>query len=228
MSEKVEIALKDPVLQLQNIWQKNGKNISITLAIIVIAIGGWYAYIQFIKKPNEEKAADALYKAQQYFAVDSSNLVLNGDGSSKGVLYIIKNYGGTKAANLAHFYAGISYLKLGEFTKAVDHLKDFSTDAKQIQMVAYGSLADAYSELNKKEEAIEYYKKAANAFDKDDNGAAEYLFRAALLSETSGKAKEAVELYKEIKAKYPRTDKGYQADKYIYRLSIEKNDLSTN
>ena len=228
MSEKVEIALKDPVLQLQNIWQKNGKNISIALAIIVIAIGGWYAYIQFIKKPNEEKAADALYKAQQYFAVDSSNLVLNGDGSSKGVLYIIKNYGGTKAANLAHFYAGISYLKLGEFTKAVDHLKDFSTDAKQIQMVAYGSLADAYSELNKKEEAIEYYKKAANAFDKDDNGAAEYLFRAALLSETSGKAKEAVELYKEIKAKYPRTDKGYQADKYIYRLSIEKNDLSTN
>jgi len=38
-----------------------------------------------------------------------------------------------------------------------------------------------------------------------------------------GKNKEALELYKEIKEKFPRTEKGFQADKYIYRLSIEKN-----
>jgi tetratricopeptide (TPR) repeat protein len=228
MSEKVEVVEKDALLQLQSVWQKNGKALSIGLVIIALAIGGWFAYVQFIKKPNEEKAAEVIYKAQEYFAIDSSKLVLDGDGSSKGVLYVIKNYSGTKAANLAHFYAGVSYLKLGDFTKAVEHLKDFSTDAKQIQMVAYGSLADAYSELNKKDEAIENYKKAAAAFEKDENGSAEYLFRAALLSETSGKTKEAVDLYKEIKEKFPKTDKGFQADKYLYRLSIEKNDLSTN
>lgn len=228
MSEKVEVVEKDALLQLQNVWQKNGKTLSIGLLVIILAVGGWFAYAQLVKKPNEEKAAEAIYRAQEYFAIDSSKLVLDGDGSSKGVLYVIKNYGGTKAANLAHFYAGVSYLKLGDFAKAVDHLKDFSTDAKQIQMVAYGSLADAYSELNKKEEAIENYKKAAAAFDKDENGSAEYLFRAALLSETSGKTKEAIDLYKEIKEKFPKTDKGFQADKYLYRLSIEKNDFSTN
>ncbi|MFX5999199.1 hypothetical protein ABTF05_22725, partial [Acinetobacter baumannii] len=80
-------------------------------------------------------AADALFKAQQYFAIDSLNLVLNGDGQNKGALYVIKNYGGTKAANLAHYYAGVSYLKLGDFNNAVKYLKDFSTDAKQVQLL---------------------------------------------------------------------------------------------
>ena len=227
MSDKhVEVVEKDALMQLQSSWQKNQKIVTIVLAAIVIIVGGWYGYTTYIQKPNEEKAADLIYRAQQYFAADSSHKVLDGDGSSKGVLYVIKNYSSTKSANLAHFYAGVSYLKLGDFNKAVEHLKDFSTDAKQIQMVAYGALGDAYAELNKKDEAIENYKKAGSTFEKDQFSSAEYLFRAALLSETLGKTKEALELYKEIKAKYPNTDKGFQADKYIYRLSIEKNDLS--
>ncbi len=229
MSEhKVEHVEKDPLMVLESFWKKNSKTILTAVVAIVVIAGGWYGYTEYILKPKEDKAADAIYVAQQYFAMDSSNLVLNGDGSNKGVLYIIKNYGGTKSANLAQYYAGISYLKLGDFNKAVEHLKEFSTSASQIQMAAYGALADAYSELNKKTEAVEYYEKAGRAFDKDESNSSEYLFRAALLSETIGKTKEAVELYKEIKAKYPKTDRAFQADKYIYRLSAEKNDLSIN
>ena len=56
----------------------------------------------------------------------------------------------------------------------------------------------------------------------DESNASEYLFRAALLSETTGKNAEALALYKEIKEKYPTTDKGFLADKYIYRLGSEK------
>lgn len=227
-TEQVEVVETDVLYSLQQFWQKKQKAILTVLAVIVIVIGGYFAYNEFIVTPNNEKAAELIYKAQQYFAEDSSRKVLDGDGVNKGVLYIISNYGGTKSGNLAHYYAGISYLKLGEFNKAVEHLKDFSTDALQIQMFAYGALGDAYAELNKKEEAIESYKKAGTTFEKDEFSSAEYLFRAALLSETTGKNKEALELYKEIKSKYPGTDKGTQADKYIYRLSIEKNDLSVN
>ena len=190
MSDKhVEVVEKDALMQVESFWQKNQKVILGLTAAIIIVIGGWYGYNEFIKKPNEEKAADLIYKAQQYFAIDSSHKVLDGDGINKGVLYIIKNYGGTKSANLAHFYAGVSYLKLGDFNKAVEQLKDFSTDAKQIQMVAYGSLGDAYAELNKKDEAVDYYKKAGSTFEKDQFSSAEFLFRAALLSETTGKTK---------------------------------------
>jgi tetratricopeptide (TPR) repeat protein len=195
------------------------------VAALVIG-GGWFAYQEYVSKPKEEKAAEALFKAEQYFAMDSSRLVLNGDGQYKGVLNVISNFGGTKAANLAHYYAGISYLKMGEFENAVKYLKDFSTDAKQVQLLATGCLGDAYAELNKKEEAITAYKKAASTFVEDETNASEYLFRAALLLETTGKTEEALSLYKELKTKFPKTDKGFQADKYIYRLSIEKNDLS--
>jgi len=221
-----EIEVNEALIKVQNTWDKFKKPIIIIVAAIVIIGGGWYAYQEYVMKPKEEKAAEALFKAEQYFAVDSSRLVLNGDGLSKGVLYVISNFSGTKSANLAHYYAGISYLKLGEFENAVKHLKDFSTDAKQIQLLAYGCLGDAYAELKKYDDAVAAYKKAASTFEKDENNSSEFLFRAALLLETTGKTQDALELYKELKAKYPKTDKGFQADKYIYRLSIEKNDLS--
>ncbi len=222
MSEKHE-EMNESLARVQGFWEKFQKPILIIVAALVIGVGGWYGYTEYIVKPKEEKASDILFKAQQYFTMDSSNLVLNGDGQSKGVLFVINNYGGTKAANLSKYYAGVSYLKLGDFNNAVKYLKDFSTDAKQIQLMAYGCLGDAYSELNKKEEAVSNYKKAAAAFEEDESNSAEYLFRAALLEEAGGKTKEALDLYKELKEKFPKTEKGFQADKYIYRLSIEKN-----
>lgn len=221
-----EFEVNDALVKVQNTWNKFKKPIIILIGAIVIIGGGWYGYKEYILKPKEEKAAEALFKAEQYFAVDSSRLVLNGDGLSKGVLFVISNFSGTKSANLAHYYAGISYLKLGEFDNAIKHLKDFSTDAKQIQLLAYGCLGDAYAESKKYDDAVAAYKKAANTFEKDENNSSEYLFRAALLLETTGKTQEALALYKELKARYPKTDKGFQADKYIYRLNIEKNDLS--
>lgn len=222
MSEK-QAEINETIAKVQGFWARFQKPFLIVVAVIVIGGGSWYGYNEYILKPKEEKASEAIFKAQQYFSMDSSNLVLNGDGQSRGVLYIINNFSGTKTATLAHYYAGVSYLKLGDFNNAVKHLKDFSSDARQIQLLAYGCLGDAYSELNRKEEAIASYKKAATAFEKDESNSSEYLFRAALLEETTGKTKEALELYKELKDKYPKTEKGFQADKYINRLSIEKN-----
>jgi predicted negative regulator of RcsB-dependent stress response len=214
----------DIVLKAQNFWQKNAKTVLIVLVAIIVVVGGWLGYTNYILKPKEDKAADAIVKVQEYFRLDSSNLVLNGDGQNKGALYIINTYGGTKTANLAKFYAGVSYLHKADFANAVKYLKDFSTDAKQIQLLAFGNLGDALSELNQKDEAIASYKKASTVFETDEANSAEYLFRAALLSETSGKTKEALEIFKDLKAKFPKTDKGFQADKYIYRLNIEKSE----
>jgi len=228
MSEKKvqEVESNDALIKVQGFWQKFQKPVIGIIVAAIVLIGGYYVYTQYFSKPKEEKAAEALFKAQQYFETDSLQLALNGDAAGKGFLSVIKSYDGTKAANLAKYYAGVSYLRLGDFNKAVQYLKDFSTDAKQIQMMAYGALGDAYSELKKTDDAIDSYKKAAAAFDKDELNASEYLFRAALLSEVNGKTKEALDLYKQIKEKYPNTEKGFTVDKYIYRLNIEPNELS--
>ncbi len=168
------------------------------------------------------KVMPVLYNAcKKYFANDSSELVLNGDGTSKGVLYIIKEFSGTKAANLAKYYAGMSYYRLKDYNKAIDYLKDFSTNAKQVQAVAYGSIGDAYSELKKNEEAIEYYKKAGTHFPEDEAISSEYLFRAASFLELNGKNDAAIEIYKQIKQNYPKSEKGFSIDKYINRLQVQ-------
>ncbi len=223
--QEVELA-RDPVERARGFWEQYQKPIIGIAAAIIIVIGGWLVYKKFFKEPAEDKAADAMFKAQEYFKNDSLSLALNGDGTNKGFLYIIKNYGGTESAELANFYAGNIFLKNNDYNNAIKYLKEFSTDSKQIQMIAYGRLGDAYSELKKNDEAVDNYKKAGRAFPEDDFNSSEFLFRAGYLLESLGKNSEAVELYKEIKDKYPRTEKGFSIDKYIYRLSVEKNDFS--
>lgn len=207
-------------------WEKYKNIILGILAAIILIVAGWLIYKNYFLKPKEDRAAEAMFKAEEYFRNDSLTLALNGDGQNKGFLNVIKNFEGTKAANLAHFYAGIIYLRNNDFNNAIKHLKDFSTDSKQIQMIAYGRLADAYSEQGKKDEAVEYYKKAGNYFPEDETNSSEFLFRAGYLLESMGKNKEAVDVYKEIKEKFPKTEKGFSIDKYIYRLSVEKNDFN--
>lgn len=216
----------DPLTKAQSYWKRYSKPAGIVIAIAVVGILGWFAYNSLVLQPKEQKAEESIFKAQQYFAQDSLNKALNGDGFNSGFLYVINNYGETKSGNLAKYYAGVCYLKLGNFNNAVKYLKDFSTDAKQIQMMAYGCLGDAYSELKKNSEAIDAYKKAATTFEQDEMLSSEYLFRAALLNETLGKNKEAVDLYKQLKDKFPATPRGAQVDKYIYRLSIQPNDFA--
>jgi tetratricopeptide (TPR) repeat protein len=224
--QEVEVEANDSLVKARDFGRKFQKPLIGVAAALVLIIGGWFVYKKMFAEPAEEKAADAIFKAEQYFAMDSLRLALNGDGQSKGFLNVIKNHSGTKAANLAHFYAGVCYLRTNDFNNAVKYLKDFDTDAKQIQMLAYGRLGDAYSELGKKEEAVENYKKAGSYFEDDDINSSEFLFRAGYLLESMGKTKEAVEVYKDLKEKYPRTEKGFSVDKYIYRLSVEKNEFS--
>jgi tetratricopeptide (TPR) repeat protein len=202
----------------------NKKNQQLVIYLIVgglIAAGAIFGYTEYYQKPLEAKAADAMYVAEKYFANDSSELVLNGDGTSKGMLYIIEQFDGTKAANLAKYYAGMSYFRLKNYNKAIEYLKDFSSDAKQVQAVAYGSIGDAYSELKKNEEAIEFYKKAGAHFSEDEAISSEYLFRAGYFLELNGKNEEAIEIYKQIKQNYPKTEKGFNIDKYINRLQVQ-------
>src|SRR5579862_4237504 len=105
--EKLHAVETDPLVKAKNFWNKFQKPITIAVTAVVVIVGGWYAYQNWFVQPKEDQAEDAIYKAQQYFAMDSLNLALNGDGTSKGFVYIIKNYDGTKTANLAKYYAGV-------------------------------------------------------------------------------------------------------------------------
>lgn len=202
----------------RDFWGKNNKVITYVLAGLVVVVGGYFAYKNFYKSPAEAKATEAIWKAEDYYRQDSFQLALNGDGVNAGFLKAITKYGGTKAGNLSKFYAGACYMQLGDFNNAIKQLKDFSTSQVEVKLRATGLLGDAYSELGKKQEAIDQYKKAGTLFDKDDVNSPEYLFRAAMLNQELGKNKEAIELLHTIKDKYPRSQRASDVDKYLGKL----------
>jgi tetratricopeptide (TPR) repeat protein len=209
---------KTPFTQFEKYWAKYGKQTSYALAVLVLLVAGFVGYKYYVQEPNEKKATEAMFRAEEYFRMDSARLALQGDNINAGFLKIMSKYSGTKAANLATFYAGCSYMKLGDYNNAIKYLKDYSTSASQVQARTFGLLGDAYSELNKKEEAVAAYKKAGTVSEKDDLISPEYLFRAGYLYESMGKNKEAIEMYQLIKDKYPNSQRGYDVDRYLARL----------
>ena len=212
------------IKQAKDFWGKYSKPITYVGGLIILLAGGWLVYKNFVVAPKEKKANDAISMAQTYFAQDSLDLALNGDGANAGFLKIMKNYSGTDAANLAHYYAGAIYLRKDDFKNAIKHLKDFSTDATQIQSAAWRMLGDALMSDGKKEEGAAYYEKAGNHNDKDEASSTENLLRAAMAYESIGKSDKAVSIYKGLKEKYPQFAAQNQVDKSLARLGVIIND----
>lgn len=209
------------IAKAKDFWSKYGRVLTIASTVLIVVIGGYYIYQNFFVKPNQDKATDVMYKAEEYYRLDSVNLALNGDGANPGFLKIMDKYSGTNAANLASYYTGVCYLKLNDNNKAIKYLKKFSTDSKPIQARAYKLIGDAYGDLGQFKDALEYYKKSAHHFEKDQTSSAEALFLAAYLAQHSlNDSKEAIELYKELKEKFPKTQQGFDADNYLAQLGI--------
>ncbi len=210
----------EEVLSKSEQFIEDNQKIITTVVLVIIAIVGIYmGYKKYILEPKEESAQSQMFVAAQYFERDSFNLALNGDINYPGFLAIIDDYSGTKAANLAKYYAGISYLRLGSFKEAIDYLKDFKSEDKMLKPIATGAIGDAYMELDNKEEAAKYYKKAADASENNFT-APIYLMKAGNTFEELGKYKEALEIYKKIKENYPSTVEGRVIDKYITRAEM--------
>ncbi len=209
------------VERAKDFWAKNGRIVMIACAAIIILGGGYLGYKYLIREPKEQKASDAMFKAEEYFSKDSLKQALNGDGQYPGFEKIISQYSGTDAANLAKYYAGSVLLKTGDNARAAKYLSDFSTDSKQIQARAYKLLGDADANLGKNSDALNNYKKAAHEFKEDDVNSSEYLFMAAYFADrVLNDKKQAIDLYKELKKNYPNTQYGFEADKYLAQAGV--------
>lgn len=204
----------------QDFYSRNKNVINIGLLAVIVVVGGFFGYNRFVKAPNEKKAQEAIFQAQNYFAQDSLAKALNGDGNNYGFVQVADKFGGTKAGNLAKYSAGVCYVKLGDYQKGIDMLKSFSSKDLVIQSLANGLIGDAYMELNKADDAVSYYKKAG-AGDNELTSPI-YLLRAGLALEKANKPKDAIAVYQEIKQKYPQTNEGREMEKYLARLGVVK------
>ncbi|WP_338378770.1 tetratricopeptide repeat protein [uncultured Flavobacterium sp.] len=205
---------------------KNQKWIMGVVVAIVVLLVAYFAYMRFVVEPNEEKAVNEMFQAQQYFkqAVDAQaapdslfTLALKGGEGKLGFEGIISEYSGTKSANLAQYYAGMSYLNLKDYKKAVEHLEKFSSDDEMLKPIALGAIGDSFSELKKVDDALSYYLKAAEASDNDFTSP-RYLMKHGLLAMMNGKNEAALKSFQTIKEKYSTSTEATNIDGYIARV----------
>lgn len=213
----------------------NQKYIFIGIGAIAVVLLGYLIYSKVFSAPQEQEAANEVFQANSYFnealnvnlndqmvnglATRDSlfNLALQGGEGKYGYLNIIKNYPGTNAANLANYSAGIAYLSLNDYEKAIDHLSEFKSSDIIIGAKAKGALGDAFVQLGQLDVALEYYEKA---FNHSNNEATTpmYLLKAGITALDLGEAGKALQYFNRIESEYANfknTADGKMLDVYI-------------
>jgi tetratricopeptide (TPR) repeat protein len=197
--------------------EKYQKQILYGLGVVAIIVIGFLAINNFYVKPRATEAANEMYKSQMYFSTDSFKLALEGDGfESIGFEAISSDYGITPSANLAKAYAGICHYHLGNYDQAISYLSGFDADDEYIAVLAVGMMGDCYAELGDPQKAIKFFMKAAES--ENEVLSPLYLKKAAVVYESEGDAKKALENYLAIKSDFPMSVEGQDVDKYISRL----------
>ncbi|MCL6272850.1 tetratricopeptide repeat protein [Muricauda sp. 2012CJ35-5] len=190
--------------------QKNQNFILGAISVIAIGVLGYLGYNEFIQKPKEASAANELFYPQQYFDQALTNetakdslftLALNGAEGKFGFLDIIEEYKGTKAANLARYSAGMTYLNLQQYDEAIDQLDGFTSSDAILSAMAKGGIGDAFSQLNQKDDALDYYERAIAESD-NEYTAPRFLYKAGVLALNLEQKEKALGFFERIQNEY--------------------------
>lgn len=210
------IDLSEGVHKAEQYVKENKKSLSIIGGAAVAIVAAYLGYQQFIVKPQEVNAQKEMFAAERYFGQDSINLAIKGDGSFPGFVEIVDNYGSSQSGNLAKYYLGMSYLKKGEFENAIKSLSDYDAEDDVTGALALGGIASAHLELGETDDALKYYKKAAD-WDENNFTRPIFLMKTAMVYEMQKNYKDALSIYQEIKKDFPNSSEARDADKYIGR-----------
>ena len=240
-----EVKIQSAIGNTENFIMRNGRKLIIALVVVFVIVGGFYGYKFWVVKPRGVKAAEMMFRAEQKFAADSFQLALdgdvnqmiseaeqnfaadsfqlalNGDGNYAGFLQVIDKYGSTPTGNVARLYAGICYMRMGQFEEALTQLKKYdapkSIPGQVLKAQSLGLQGDACIELQNYKEAVSLYKKAVEVSE-NSLTAPFYMKKLGMAYEKLGDNAKALDVYKEIQASYGSSMEARDIQKYIGRL----------
>ena len=203
------------------------------IVLIIIGVLGYLGYNKFIIQPQQEEASNEMSQSQMYFdmALESTQakekdslftLAINGAQGKFGFTDIAEEYSATKAGDLANYYAGISYLNIGEYQKAIQYLEAFKADDEMLSTFAIGAIGDAFLQLEQKEDALEYYEKAAK-HRKNNYTSPKYMFKAAITAMDLKDADIALKHLNTIKNNYPDSEEAKKLEPYLGKAMAMKS-----
>lgn len=219
-TQEREANVAEALSKTELFFKENGKKISYIVLGLIAIVALIYAYKHLIVEPRHKEAQNQMFVAERNFREGNFEVALKGDGNDYGFEQIIKKYG-KKADNSVYFYAGVCELRLGNNDQAISYLKKYDSSDKYTKAAAKANIGDALVNAEKIKEAVPYFEEAAGLVD--NFLAAKYLLKAAICYEELGDLKKAIELYNQIKDKYPQSPEGADIDKYISRAETLLN-----
>lgn len=183
-------------LSFFNKYQNIIYGVIIGILVVILAILAFNRF--YIQKKNAEASAQIVQPVHWFIQGDTASLklALEGDGENDGFLDIASGYKITKTSNTANYYAGLTYLKLGQKEDALEYLKKFKKKEDVLWYACQATIGDIYDEQGDESKAISYYEKAAKGTDPYFTPIA--LFKLGQMYERKGDWKKALDAYQTI------------------------------
>ena len=195
-------------------FEKNKNRVYTILTIIAVIIAVIFVFFRN-QASKSESASLELSKVKQFYLSGSYQQAINGDslGMSKGLIYIVDNYGSTESGEAAKVLLANSYYFMRDFDKAEKFYKEYSGSNEIYRATSFAGLASIYEAKNDFPNAAKLYEKASKVSKIVSNND-EYLLnaiRAYSLSKDNENTKRTI---KELKTEYPKSKLIAQLTRY--------------
>lgn len=193
-------------------FENNKNRVYTVLTILVIIIAVVFIYFRNQSQKGETAALE-LSKVKQFYAMDMYPAAINGDslGISKGLQYIVDNYGSTESGQTAKIMLANSYYNLREFDKADKYFREYSGSNDLFKAASLVGIASVYETKGDWSNAAKYYENASKV-SKNVPSNDEYLYYAIRSYFNAKDNENLTKAIKAFKTEYPKS-------KYLGMLS---------
>lgn len=222
----------DPSLEGIQLFYEKNKNMINYVGGGLLAVVGIFCFFKLYYLPAQEtEAVNEIFWAESYLEKDSFNLALKGgvmvnspDGQKQmmGFEQIADQYSMTRTGSLASYYAGVCCLRTGKFEDAINYFGKYDGNDEIVSAIAVGAIGDCNMELNRADEAVKYYLKAADMRNNSFTTPL-YLNKAGFVFEQQGNYENALKAYERIKKEFSKSTEGRNVEMAIARVKALGN-----
>jgi tetratricopeptide (TPR) repeat protein len=146
-------------------------------------------------------------------------IALEGDDENEGFLDLISAYKLTKVANTAKYFAGMTYLTMGQKEEALDYLLKFKHKEDTYWYLCQMTIGDLYDDEGNISKAISYYQKAAKGNHEFYTPIA--LFKLGQMYERENNWGKAYQAYNQVKTDYFNQYQSIGIDRFLENAKIK-------
>jgi tetratricopeptide (TPR) repeat protein len=184
--------------------------------VAVLAVVFGFSYVQ---SSRNDEAVEMMAQAVIRYENGEYAAAIDGDMSYTGLLEIIEDYGGTRAGNLARFYAADALYRMGELDRALPLFEAFDKEANFLGASAYAGEAAIYEARGDHARAADLYLRAAEVYQSDVTSP-DYLQKVAREYAAAGNAAAAGRAYERIRDNYPTSTEAQNVDYYLAQIRL--------